>query len=107
MNNKVNLELAILNTLEVEEQMLSAFRFIGDKVDGILQTVSKCLLSVLENSELFIINIESVNKDLFDSLTDDDLELFCDAEFWQSYKELKEGNLKSGTIEDLRKSVGL
>jgi hypothetical protein len=40
-------------------------------------------------------------------ITEEQLELFCDADFWKAYKQVKNNELESGTIEDLRKRVGL
>ena len=107
MNCTLDYKLTILGMTSMQNQLNPTIQNISNYISKILTELINSVELLYKSIEDFILKTSEVNNNLFGQLTDDQLELFCDANFWQAYRESKNEELESGTIEDLRKKVGL
>lgn len=84
--------------------------FSGEAIDNILYSLGSYISSIIPISKIATeikIDTEMINLAFLNSIPDDELELYMNAEFWKAYKEAKQGKVKSGTLKDFKKAIGL
>ena len=72
-----------------------------------INNLFECVQELIDQISEFLNDVNQFNHGV-NSINEEDLELFCNADFWNAYKQFKkQENLESGTIDNLKKEIGL